>query len=167
LIFQDEKGGLIAKMIDFGFSTRYVAEGDRFPLGMTIPWNAPEHDRESQWFDVGQAKKTDIFSFGMLCFWLLFTNFLDGTTPLPESCRRVRRMTHASGNYLTIEHILEDLKAEKELHVVALEFVTVTDSIEDVQKIELAKLFSGSLQCEAEDRVKELQDVLSGLVKRL
>jgi hypothetical protein len=154
-------------MIDFGFSTRYVAEDDRFPLGRTIPWNAPEHDRESQWFNVGHAKKSDIFSFGMLCFWLLFTNFLDGTTPLLESCRRARRMAHASGNDSTIEHILEYLKAEKQLHVVALEFVTVIDSIEDSQKIELGKLFRGTLQCEAEDRAEELQDVLSGLVKRL
>ena len=34
------------------------------------PWNAPEHG--NRFFEPEQAKKMDIYSFGMLCFWLIF-----------------------------------------------------------------------------------------------
>jgi hypothetical protein len=41
-------------------------------IGMpkSIPWNAPEHDGQA--FQASEAKKIDVYSFGMLCLWLLF-----------------------------------------------------------------------------------------------
>lgn len=37
---------------------------------MSVPWNAPEH--MNQKFEPLQAKRMDVYSFGMLCLWLLF-----------------------------------------------------------------------------------------------
>jgi hypothetical protein len=38
------------------------------------PWNAPEHQFRE--FKVNDAKKTDEYSFGMLCFWILLRDHL-------------------------------------------------------------------------------------------
>ena len=41
-------------------------------LPQSIPWDAPEyHDRA---FTLGNAKKADVYSFGLLCLWIIFHN---------------------------------------------------------------------------------------------
>ena len=43
-------------------------------LPKSRPWNAPEHHFGE--FNAQEAKKTDVYSFGMLCLWFLFGNRL-------------------------------------------------------------------------------------------
>lgn len=84
LISRDEHGAFIANVTDFGYSTRYISEEQRIRLPKSIPWNAPENDRSAREWKPSEARKTDIYSFGLLCFWLLFEPYLCGLKPLPQ-----------------------------------------------------------------------------------
>lgn len=61
----------VAKVTDFGFSTRFRGESDLILLQAgTRPWRAPES--KSDRFKLSQIVKMDVYSYGLLCLWLLF-----------------------------------------------------------------------------------------------
>ena len=88
LVFKDATGKTTVKVADFGYSTLVASEdlatsghlatsGDLAPsatarvfLPKSRPWNAPEHHFGE--FTATGAKMTDVYSFGMLCLWVLF-----------------------------------------------------------------------------------------------
>ena len=75
LVFKDPVTRKITvKVTDFGYSTLTVGESGKVLLPKSRPWNAPEHHRGE--FKTQEAKKTDVYSFGMLCLWVLFGNRL-------------------------------------------------------------------------------------------
>ncbi|KAJ3576582.1 hypothetical protein NPX13_g3648 [Xylaria arbuscula] len=81
------KGGIV-KLSDFGFSA--LASSELFDLAGTYPWRAPEInalDRATH----QQAKLTDLYSFGMLCLWVLFRNKLAEMGEVMEPPGLVRR----------------------------------------------------------------------------
>ena len=89
LVFKDAiTKEITVKVTDFGYSTLTVGESGKVILPKSRPWNAPEHHFRE--FKVQEAKKTDVYSFGMLCLWFLFGNRLsdipqttaDGTAEL-------------------------------------------------------------------------------------
>ena len=68
-------------LADFGFS-RFGGMDDLVKLARSEPWDAPEwHPRE---FKLKDAKKMDVYSFGLVCLWLFFGNntLLDLGLPL-------------------------------------------------------------------------------------
>ncbi|KAF5610581.1 serine threonine kinase [Fusarium tjaetaba] len=75
LVFNDTNGGLVAKVTDFGFATLQVTASTdgRIELPISNPWNAPEVCLEED-YSLHQARLTDIYSFGLLCLWLLFAD---------------------------------------------------------------------------------------------
>ena len=71
LVFKDAVTKKITvKVADFGYSTLTEGESGKVLLPKSRPWNAPEHHFGE--FEVQAAKKTDVYSFGMLCLWILF-----------------------------------------------------------------------------------------------
>ena len=75
LVFRDATTRKITeKVADFGYSTLTTGESGKVILPKSRPWNAPEHHPGG--FKVQEAKKTDVYSFGMLCLWILFGNRL-------------------------------------------------------------------------------------------
>ena len=75
LVFKDAiTGKITVKVADFGYSTLTVGESGKVLLPKSRPWNAPKHHFGK--FKVQEAKKTDVYSFGMLCLWILFGNHL-------------------------------------------------------------------------------------------
>ena len=58
------------KVADFGYSTLTAGGSGTVLLQKSRPWNAPEHHFGE--FKAHEAKKTDVYSFGMLCLWVLF-----------------------------------------------------------------------------------------------
>ena len=73
LVFKDATTRKItARVADFGYSTLTVGQSGKVLLPKSRPWNAPEHHFGG--FKVHEAKKTDVYSFGMLCLWVLFGN---------------------------------------------------------------------------------------------
>jgi serine/threonine protein kinase len=70
LVFEDSPGIYIAKVADFGFSTHFYGEQNLISMPKSVPWSAPEH--RHRYFCPQDAKAMDVYSFGMLCLWLLF-----------------------------------------------------------------------------------------------
>lgn len=91
----EEDSRVVARMADFGFATCSQGDYDRILLPKSEPWNAPEHHNS----DVlpMQAKQMDIYSFGMLCFWLLFEAGSPSNLPLPSN------MTQEISQYISFE----------------------------------------------------------------
>ena len=58
------------KVADFGYSTLTAGESGMVFLPKSRPWNAPEHHFGG--FEAHEAKKTDVYSFGILCLWVIF-----------------------------------------------------------------------------------------------
>ena len=71
LVFKDAiTGKPTVKVTDFGYSTLTVGGSRTVLLPSSNPWNAPEHHFGE--FEVHEAKKTDVYSFGILCLWIMF-----------------------------------------------------------------------------------------------
>ena len=65
---------ITVKVANFGYSTLTMGDSGNVLLPKPRPWNAPEHHPGG--FEAHEAKKMDVYSFGMLCFWALFGNRL-------------------------------------------------------------------------------------------
>ena len=61
---------ITAKVADFGYCTLTMGESGKVSLPKPRLWIAPEHHFGE--FKTLEAKKTDVYSFGMLCLWFLF-----------------------------------------------------------------------------------------------
>jgi len=72
LVFQYATGKITVKVADFGYSTLTIGEAGEVYLPKSRPWNAPEHHFGE--FTALAAKKMDVYSFGILCLWVLFGN---------------------------------------------------------------------------------------------
>ena len=72
LIFRDTNGLFIAKVTDFGYSTIVTATDNNHSAHMpkSDPWYAPEYHHRG--FTFSDAKRMEVFSFGLFCLWFLF-----------------------------------------------------------------------------------------------
>lgn len=66
--------GPVVKLADFGFSA--LASGKSLRLGGTEPWVAPEYDRSGR-YTLRQAKLMDLYSYGLLCLWIIFRDRIE------------------------------------------------------------------------------------------
>ncbi|KAK5445183.1 hypothetical protein LTS15_010274 [Exophiala xenobiotica] len=74
-ILVSQKGtSLVAMVTDFESSCVYGEESDLLTLRKTPPWNAPEWS--DRYIRVKDAKLMDVYSFGLVCFWILFRSNL-------------------------------------------------------------------------------------------
>ncbi|KAA8895939.1 serine/threonine protein kinase japonica group [Sphaerosporella brunnea] len=71
LVFMDQDGLPIAKVTDFGYSCLGTTEEDYVQLPVTRGWNAPECLVNSR-LKLKDAKKADVYSFGLVCLHTLF-----------------------------------------------------------------------------------------------
>jgi len=166
LVFKDATGKTTVKVADFGYSTLAASEdlaasGDlassstaKVLLPKSRPWNAPEHHFGE--FTATGAKMTDVYSFGMLCLWVLF-----GSTQ--KECRSEGISFHASNGQRTP---LEHLKDDDELGAVANQLVDSIPlaSFNAGHRICLKEFFHLTIQLKPENRASEL-DKLVGLLR--
>jgi serine/threonine protein kinase len=74
-MFGKSEDTIVAKVADFGFAT--VASRNKVDVAISTPWVAPEVGSRDDGHTLEQAKKTDVYSFGMLCLWLIFREKLE------------------------------------------------------------------------------------------
>ncbi|KAL9119337.1 MAG: hypothetical protein Q9187_004112 [Circinaria calcarea] len=73
LIFRsDSDDYYVAKMTDFGYSSWYANADKLVYMPRTLQWTAPEWHHRA--FSIADALRMDVFSFGLLCLWILFYN---------------------------------------------------------------------------------------------
>jgi serine/threonine protein kinase len=95
LIVEGNRGGLVAKIADFGSSMIGQEEEDMYSLPHSGIWSAPEYHHRK--ISIAAAKKMDAYSFSLICLWLLLDEphgAIDGdssTTVLRQSCDFIAR----------------------------------------------------------------------------
>jgi serine/threonine protein kinase len=145
-------------MADFGYSTLAAGETGKVLLPKSRPWNAPEHHFGE--FTVGDAKKTDVYSFGMLCLWILFGDSplgilqttAEGTTEFIsfDAPPRFRPRTY-----------LEQLKDDDKVEHVVSEHIESMIGWHTEQRTCLKEFFRSTLQRGPEKRTSDFARLVS------
>ncbi|KAG7006613.1 hypothetical protein G7Y79_00013g033850 [Physcia stellaris] len=105
---------LVCKLTDFGYS-HLDASSNGFPLGGSPPWNAPECF-SGTYFKIETAKRTDIYSFGLLVWRLMldgdpFASMkFEGDTEKEQRARRNEFVTTLKNNDKLAEHVCQSLE---------------------------------------------------------
>lgn len=161
LIFKDDAGAYTAKVTDFGYSTRFANEDDLIAMPKSKPWCAPEYDRDK--FKPAQARSMDVFSFGMLCVWVLFEKYLSGIVALPREAQWAERHFQNERKQGLSEHVLNRLKHEGKLALLAQQLIRAEQDVNKDLKQSLERLFSILLSCKPNERDVGLKEMSGGL----
>jgi serine/threonine protein kinase len=152
LVFKDATGTTV-KVADFGYSTLAAGESGKVLLPKSRPWNAPEHHFGE--FDVFEAKKTDVYSFGLLCLWVLLAHSLPDIPQTTAEGATELISFDASHSPCTV---LEQLKNEDKLEAIAnqyMETVPMAD-LNAEQRIHLKQFFSSTITFDPKKRTSDL-----------
>lgn len=142
----------IAKVIDFGYSCFGTSEIQKVQLARTRPWQAPEH-RPNQYFTLGEAKKMDVYSFGML----VLRTFLSDA--MSSSIGKIRRHGRVEDAYQLLDEI-DSMKATDQFLRLAKNALASSSALpESIQKV-LADIFQLSLQSDPQARAQNLNPIV-------
>ena len=160
LIFEDD-ARVVAKVADFGFATCLQGDNDLISIPISEPWNAPEYD--DHYFRPEAAKKMDVYSFALLCTWLLFeAGSTNGLLPPPdtnlETGQTVRFETRQSEkNLLQLWKRDRDDKLAKWISWLVREDVRLNGRIKD----NLIQFFRSALAFDPDSRCMEFEQLLA------
>lgn len=136
LVFTDAAGKSRVKMTDFGYSTLATGEAGTICLPKARPWNSPEHHFGG--FTPTEAKKSDIYTFGLLCLWVIFPNCLLNIPSCNTECGT------ESGSFDTPtgpRTLLERLKDDDQVESIAVRHVQSAPYLRAKLKICLKEFF--------------------------
>ena len=163
LVFKDSISRKITvKLTDFGYSTLTGGGSGTDILPKSRPWNAPEHHHGE--FNAHEAKKTDVYSFGMLCLWVLFENRL---SDLPQTTADgVAGLISFDAPFLGGPTFLERLKDEGRLEYIANRLVESMPGLNVEYRIRLKEIFSLALPHNPGKRTCDLARVIGLLSQK-
>lgn len=141
LVFGGINVPYFARVTDFGYSTFFAKPGDKILMPQTRFWVAPEYCK-GQLVDREAAQKMDVYSFGLLCLWLILYN----------DCRSNTATLYA------------DLESGTPPVEVAMQKLQGRDDLEN--KEGLREFFTHSLSPSPENRCPNLSDILGLLGKQ-
>jgi serine/threonine protein kinase len=162
LVFHEDER-LIVKLIDFGYSSIFC-EGleSLINIPISMPWYAPELKDHSGSFSILEARKADIFSFGVFAMWVLFGNaWLD---PPDESVNEENSMDNSENMSQNrwIQHI-EECKSQDGLVQAACELLARCEEIETRHKGWMRSFFEKALPCNPTGRESSMAALFSDL----
>ena len=132
LVFENSSRNYTARVADFGYSTWLGGTDDAVLMPRTPHWTAPEwHHRPMH---SSSAIRMDVYSFGLLCLWLLFYN--GGETGRRDFYR--------------------DLSSGEETSTLARQLVDETNLTDDDVRSKLYQLFVLSLAIDPAERCSNL-----------
>jgi len=144
-------------MADFGYSTLAAGETGKVFLPKSRPWNAPEHHNEE--FTVGDAKKADVYSFGMLCLWILFEDSLPGIPQTTEE-GTTEFISFDAPPWFGPRTYLEQLKDDDKVEHVVSEHIESMFGWHTEQRTCLKEIFSFTLQRDPEKRTSDFATLI-------
>ena len=158
LVFKDAiTGKTTVKVTDFGYSTLTAGGSGTVILPKSRPWNAPEHHFGE--FKASEAKKTDVYSFGMLCLWVLFENYL---SDVPQTTADgATGVISFDAPFLSGPTLLERLKDEDRLEYIANRLVESMSDLNAECRVRLKEIFALTLPCNPGKRTCDLARVFS------
>jgi serine/threonine protein kinase len=155
LVFKDATGKTTIKVADFGYSTLAAGEAGKVLLPKSRQWNAPEHHVGE--FGLPAAKKADVYSFGMLCLWVLF---VDSFRDIPQTTTEGATELISFDAPLRSRTLLEQLKDEDKLKDIANQLMESILSLSTEHKGRLGQLFSLTVQLDPEKRTSDLKQLV-------
>lgn len=164
LIFQDEKDVYSAKVSDFGYSTRFFKPDDVCPMPRSRPWDAPEH--HFNMFNMSDARKMDIFSFGLVCCWILFEKYLARVATLPASLQWAEDLLAPKSSLDCSKESISELKRLKKILAFAEQLLITDDDLEAEPKAAMLKFLRASLVYEQDLRSHDLHACFHYFVPR-
>lgn len=157
LVFKGSSGDLNVRVTDFGYSSVFAHAQDveNIQIATSEPWTAPEHwiGRE---YTVADAKATDIYSYGLLCLWCLYSESIEKIAPSSSY-----RSYISFDNLKDDDNAIEDFKAEDKMQSLACELVEADKSLNFTQKDELKSLFKACLTTISASRYNPLVTALN------
>ncbi|RDW57107.1 hypothetical protein BP6252_13853 [Coleophoma cylindrospora] len=161
LIYRDELGILTARVINFDFSARVVADTELIYLATSYPWTAPEfHHRGCR---LSEAVKMDLYSFSLLCIWFLF-DFSSGIA-YSKNATWMEDFGIASG-FDRSEYTLSRLKEDDKLALLAEQLLTNDNSLEQNTKEVLIQFLVSNLRSNPAEREIDFQQSFSLLTQQ-
>lgn len=163
LTFEDEdKSRIVAKVADFGFATCFLGQNDLIKMPDIGTWNAPEYHARA--FRPEQAKQMDVYSFGLLCFWLLFKAASSADLPLPPDTILNDGQFIRFKEYKSEKNLLQLWKRDSKLIEWVCWLVREDDRIDSSTKDRLGSFFRFTLAFEPQSRCTEFEQLLGLLV---
>jgi hypothetical protein len=166
LVFKDDTGTTTVKMADFGYSTLTTNEAiaklegpttdhtERVFLPKSRPWNAPEH--HFGMFTAQEAKQTDVYSFGMLCLWVLF-----GSVRTPQNSTECMPEVVSFDAPTEAPTLLEKFKYEDKMGHTANKLIDSMPAELNVElRIRLKEVFSCTVLLNPERRTSDIGKVV-------
>lgn len=145
-----------AKVADFGYSRAYLSSEDRLAVARTIPWCAPEIAERSDGYLSHEAKLTDVYSFGMLCLWMIFHNELAHHFGINQDMTDPNT-TDTRDHHLCFTKI-NKLKEEDRLLRICRDLILQLP-LQPGQKVSLTKVFESSLSRDPLHRTLEVRQI--------
>ena len=71
LVFEQRSGEYTATLADLGHSISFNEDDDRAHMPRSTPWEAPNHSLRIK-YRFSDMVGMEVYSFGMVCMWLLF-----------------------------------------------------------------------------------------------
>ncbi|KAM0797076.1 kinase-like domain-containing protein [Usnea florida] len=143
LVFQEETGDYYLKLGDFGFSSLDSIENEDGNIALPIswPWSAPELSNKQYGLSAPAAKRTDVYSVGLICWWLMLgeKQFDDSQNPW-------------NGSYEWIS----TLKDSNELMGYARSKMDDLNDVDEEMRCSLLKLFQFTTMSLPDERIPRL-----------
>lgn len=155
LVYQ-EGDSFVARVADFGHSTFVHAESVRIKMPYSIPWYAPEV--RNNWGDPSlcHAKRMDLFSFGLLCLWVLFNEDIPQMR-IPEDNDQAPKFENLPTEFI----IIECWKFSRRLPDLAGKLVASKSTLDDSVRQRLVAFFHGTITHDPAGRCEQLDVALS------
>lgn len=154
LVFKDGDSESYAKLADYGYAGWTIGNSKNILVypPRSWPWDAPEYHHRG--FTVPTAQKMDVYSFGLLCLWVLFFD----KQSLGE------RVAHKEyGNQWPLDdfELLDRMKHEDTLTGFACSEVESTQSLSAGEKADLIRLFVSTITLDPKERATNLKDFIT------
>ncbi|KAK3374187.1 kinase-like domain-containing protein [Lasiosphaeria ovina] len=144
------------KVTDFGFSCFQAAQNSDLKVARTQPWEAPEwHSRH---FSIADAKAMDIYSFGLLCLWILFRHEKLVVLGVPLVTLDEAFLSKDAAVTAKVQSLKK--RADNSMLSCALGLVSNAIGIDDEYGSRLRRLFNLTLCSDPEQRAQTLDDLI-------
>lgn len=164
LVYMDSTGKTTIRVSDFGYSTLVADDTEMIFLPKSRPWNAPEHHYMG--FDITAAKMMDVYSFGMLCLWILVGNRFSADTPTVTIGGRTELISFDGHPAQHKRTVLEQLKDEDKVGDVACQLMQAMSGFSDEHKARLKEFFSLATTLNAEKRTSDFGKLLACIIQQ-
>ena len=155
LVFRENDDRISAKVADFGFSSLSRSDEVVF-LPRSKPWNAPEWDPRG--FAVDQAKRQDVYSFGLLCLWFYLPDelYMDSN----EASQPKEKANDSIILQFEFDSLVEQLKQSDQLRHQAIKAIGTIQSLNEKYRKILKSLLFATLAFEPLDRTCDFETLL-------